>query len=66
MALNHKRTVGSINMKLLSIAESFITNEGKDIKDVSKIVNISEKIILDHVRNRRVVKKTTEIKRFFN
>ena len=51
MALNHKRTVGSINMKLLSIAESFITNEGKDIKDVSKIVNISEKLILDHINS---------------
>jgi len=49
MALNHKRTVGSINMKLLSIAESFITNEGQDIKDVSKIVNISEHLILDHI-----------------
>ena len=51
VALNHKRTVGSINMKLLSIAESFITNEGQDIKDVSKIVNISEKLILDHVNS---------------
>lgn len=49
IALKHKRTEGSIHSKLLGIAESFIINDGKDIKEVSKEVNISEAIIQEHM-----------------
>lgn len=37
----------------------------KSLKEIIKNEN-QVKIILDHVRSRRVIKKTTEIKRFFS
>jgi len=49
IALKHQRTEGSINSKLLGIAFSFI-DEGKDIKEVSKLVNKSEEDIQEYIK----------------
>ena len=49
IALKHQRTEGSINSKLLGIAVNFI-EDGKDIKDVSKIVNKSEEDIQEYLK----------------
>ena len=49
IALTHQRTEGSINSKLLGTAASLIS-EGKDIKDVSKIVNKTEDEINEYIK----------------
>jgi ATP-dependent DNA helicase PIF1 len=49
IALKHQRTEGSINSKLLGIAFSFIEN-GKDINEVSKLVNKSEEQIQEYIK----------------
>ena len=41
IALNHKRTLGSIKGKLYNIADHYINTKKMDINEVSKIVNIS-------------------------
>jgi hypothetical protein len=40
IALNHKRTIGSIRGKLYNIAEHYINDKKININEVSKIVNI--------------------------
>jgi ATP-dependent DNA helicase PIF1 len=49
IALKHQRTEGSINSKLLGIAFSFM-EEGKNIKEVSKLVNKSEEEIEEYIK----------------
>lgn len=53
IALKHQRTEGSVHSKLLGIAESFIIKDGKDIKEVSKEVNITETIIQEHMNKKQ-------------
>jgi hypothetical protein len=49
IALKHQRTEGSINSKLLGIAFNYIEN-GKDIKEVSKLVNKLEEEIQEYIK----------------
>jgi len=49
IALNHKRTLGSIKGKLFSIADHYINTKKMDINEVSKIVNIPVMNINDYL-----------------
>ena len=56
------------NLKIVNTSMSeplTFTYLEKSLKEIIKNDN-QVKLILDHVRNRRAVKTTTEIKRFFN
>ena len=65
IAINHKRTLGSITSKLLNIAEQLINNDGLDINNVSKKVNLSIEDINEHLlkmKNKPVTNKKKVIK----
>jgi len=47
IALSHKRTVGSINSKLLSIGQSLLINQKIEISEACKIINMS----IEHLKN---------------
>ena len=48
IAIEHKRTEGSITSKLLSIGESMV-RDGKDINEVSKLINLPVKNIQEQL-----------------
>lgn len=60
IAIKHKRTEGSILSKLLTIAESYI-RDGKNINEVSKIVNRPVSIIEEHMKTAKPKKIKQEI-----
>jgi ATP-dependent DNA helicase PIF1 len=63
IATNHKRTLGSIIGKLLSIAEQLINEDNMNINDASKKVNLPVADINEHllkVKNKPKAKKKTK------
>jgi ATP-dependent DNA helicase PIF1 len=65
IAKSHKRTEGSINSKLLTIAVHLINKKSKPILEVAEIVGLSEKSINDFIEKTKTStnkKKPTEIK----
>jgi ATP-dependent DNA helicase PIF1 len=64
IATNHKRTLGSIIGKLLSIAEQLINEDNMDINDASKKVNLPIADIKEHLL--KVKNKPKKIKKVKN
>ena len=62
IAIEHQRTEGSIVSKLLTIGESYVA-EGKDIKEVAKMLNVSVSAIQELIeKNKDKPKKKLIIK----
>jgi ATP-dependent exoDNAse (exonuclease V) alpha subunit len=62
IAIEHQRTEGSIVSKLLTIGESYVA-EGKDIKEVAKMLNVSVSAIQELIeKNKDKPKKKLVIK----
>jgi hypothetical protein len=61
IALNHKRTIGSIRGKLYNIAEHYINVKKININEVSKIVNIPVIKINEYLLKKLPKKQTTII-----
>ena len=59
VALIHKRTVGSIKSKLLSIAMSLI-NKKMLIDEITKIVKLSKESIEDYVKKKKITGEITK------
>lgn len=52
IALEHQRTEGSITSKLLAIGADMVT-DGKDIKEVSKVINLSVSLIKEQIEKNK-------------
>jgi len=57
IALNHKRTIGSINSKLLSIGQSLLINKKIEITEVCKIINMSIEHLKEYIAKKNKQKE---------
>jgi hypothetical protein len=60
IALSHKRTVGSINSKLLSIGQSLLINKKIEISEACKIINMSIEHLKEYIAKKNKQKENTK------
>ena len=61
IALNHKRTAGSVNSKLLNIGHSLLIDRKIEMSEVCKIINMSIEHLKDYITKKNKLKEIVKL-----
>jgi len=61
IALNHKRTAGSVNSKLLNIGHSLLIDKKIEMSEVCKIINMSIEHLKDYITKKNKLKEIVKL-----